>query len=390
MDPNASVERDDERNSVVRSPLPRPPFPTSAVLPAAAAVPPPPCDRGFDQVDSERRVSRLRTRDADDDDVNLPSVLSQSGERSVLIPRRGEGVTPYHIAYQHPNGEQDIEGRRTRPSQGDKLPMTKGERGRRPSPQDKKAEFRLELVSSREPAEDIVVSREVSGSNPLFMQAVAREGGDQRSMSPFIDKPTTHHFELAPAREQGPEDLVGRRHAVLPAATVEDQVQDGTNQHDTFLQVHSQQFAVTALVEGDQQEFLVDGGEQVAQPGAYHVDGIYSRHDATIGDTIFGVVDISGSNDDVALREDHDDEELLSAQLVDPEADRLQLQREVQTLVRREVQLLAQHDSSEKACCIVAGVNFSKRTNQAICLLVLTLAVAALIAPMLATDIVGL
>ena len=121
------------------------------------------------------------------------------------------------------------------------------------------------------------VSRNGSGFDPLPMQAVAPQGGEQRSMPPFGDKPTTTCLDLAPAKEQGPKDLVGCPGAVLPAATMEEHPHDGANQHDTFLQVHPQRVAPTALVEDEQHEFMEED-EHVAQPGAYPV---YARNDAT-------------------------------------------------------------------------------------------------------------
>ena len=128
----------------------------------------------------------------------------------------------------------------------------------------------------------LIASREGSGSkNPLPTKAVAPQGGEQRSMPLFGDKPTTHTLELAPAKEQGPENLAGRRGGVLPTATVEEHPHDGAIQHDTFLQVHSQRIAPTALVQDEQQEFMVEEGEHVAQPRAYAVDGIHARNDAT-------------------------------------------------------------------------------------------------------------
>ena len=156
--------------------------------------------------------------------------------------------------------------------------ITEGVSGRRPSPQDKRAGFRLELASSREPDEDMFVSRQVS--SPLPVQAVAPQGGD-RSMPPFRDKLITHHLELALGREQGTEDLAGRRDAVLPEATIEEQLHNGANQHDAFLQVHSQRIAPTTLVEDEQQEFAVKESGHKAQPRAYTVDGIHARKDAT-------------------------------------------------------------------------------------------------------------
>ena len=424
MDPNASIGRDGDRNNAVRSPTSMGPSAASALLPPPAAADPPPRRRG-DQGDSGGRVSRRRTSDADDDDVTLQSVISQSGERSVQMPREGAGITHYNLAYEGPDGDVEQEAKQedspdapevrsddvtmmylptdvteaargTKPSQA----ITEGKRGRR-------ARFRLELASPREPDEDMFVSREVSGeasgSNPLPVQAVAPQGGErreQRSMPPFGSQPG-YNLELAPAREQGPEDLAGCRGAVLPEVTVEEHPHDGANQHDTF-QVHSQRIAPTPLVEDEQQEFTVEEDEPVAQPGAYHVDGIHARHDATEEDTIWGGVD--SGNEDGAVREDHEDDDLFSAQLVDPEADRLQLYREVkmhvqheaQMQVQRQVQLeleihelRAQQDRSDKACCTAAGFDFSKRTNQAICLLVLALGVASLLAALFASNVVG-
>ena len=94
--------------------------------------------------------------------------------------------------------------------------------------------------------------------------------------------------------------------------------------------------------------------------------------------SISGGADNSGNEDDV----DHGGEELLSAQMADPEADRLLLHREFQKWI-------AQQESSDKAGCIVGGVNFSKRTKQDFCLLLVALAVAALIAALFAADVVG-
>ena len=305
MDPNASIGRDDDRNSAVRPRMPVRPSSVSALL--SPASPPRRCD---DQGDSGGRVSRLRMHDSDDDDMTLQSAISQSGELSMQMPREGAGITPYDLPYEDPDGdvEQEAKVRRTllkcvaidsddvtmmclptdvtdteagrgrRPSQEDTQPITEGERGTRPSPQDKKAKFRLELASSRETDEDVF---EVSGSNPLPMQAVAPQGGErreQRSTPPFGSKPG-HNLELAPAREQGPENLVGRHDAVLPAATVEEQ-HDGANQHATLLQMHPQRIAPTALVDDEQNEFMVED-EHVAQPGAYPVDGIHARDDET-------------------------------------------------------------------------------------------------------------
>ena len=114
------------------------PSPTSALLPS------PPLRRSVDQEDSGGRVSRLCTRDANDDDLTLQSVISQSSERSMLevnAPElRSDDVTMVYL----PRSQED---------------MAEAERGRRPSPQDKEAEFRSELASSREGDEDVFDSQ---------------------------------------------------------------------------------------------------------------------------------------------------------------------------------------------------------------------------------------
>ena len=101
MDPNASIGRDDDRNSAVRPRMPVRPSSVSALL--SPASPPRRCD---DQGDSGGRVSRLRMHDSDDDDMTLQSAISQSGELSMQMPREGAGITPYDLAYEGPNGEK--------------------------------------------------------------------------------------------------------------------------------------------------------------------------------------------------------------------------------------------------------------------------------------------
>ena len=273
MDPNASIGEDDDRNSAVRSARSMRPSSTRALLPPHAPPPPPPPPRHrSDHGDSGGRVSRLRSHDSDDD-VTLQSVISQSGERSVQMPREGTGITPYDLAYEGHSGGVEQEAKQEDSQDAvavcsdDTTTMYPGtdvaymqsiseaKRRTRPSLEDKKAGARLELASSREPDEDLFVSREVSGSSPLPVH-VATRGGMQTSKSPFGDKPTTRHVELAPAREQGPEDLAGRRGAVVSAATVKEQ--DAANQHDAVVQVHSQRIAPTPLAEDEQQEFTVE------------------------------------------------------------------------------------------------------------------------------------
>ena len=312
MDPNASIGRDDDRNSAVRPRM-------SVRLSSASALRcPDPPRRRDDQGDSGERVSRLRTCDSDDDDVSLQSVISQSGERPVLMPREGAGIILYDLAlYEGPNGEAEQENasavrmddvrkylgisvaarglrpseedmktiseaeaeRGLRPYEEDMKTISEAENGDRPSSQDKKSGSGLKRASSKERDEDMFVSREDSGSNPLPMkEAVAAEGGVQRPMPPFGDKPITHRLELAPAREQGPENLAGHRGAV-PAAVVEEK-HDGRNQHDTF-QVHSQRIGPSPVVEDEQQESTVEQGEHAALTGAYPVDGIHARENGT-------------------------------------------------------------------------------------------------------------
>ena len=217
----------------------------------SALLPPAPPRRREEQGDSAERVSRLRKRDSD--------IISQTGERSVL----GDDVTIMSSPTDCGRGKAFSRNMES---------ITEAER---PSPQDKIAGFRLELVS---PEEDVSFSREVAGSTPLPMQAVGPQGGEQRSMPYFGDKPTTHNLQLVP-RDQSTEDLASRCGAVLPAATVEEQ-HDGANQHATLLQMHPQRIAPTALVDDEQNEFMVED-EHVAQPGAYPVDGIHARDDET-------------------------------------------------------------------------------------------------------------
>ena len=80
MEPNDSIGRDDDRNGAVRSMRPS----------SAAALLPPPPHRRVDQGDSGGRVSRLRTRDANDDGLTLQSVICADvkGSRPLRLPRR--------------------------------------------------------------------------------------------------------------------------------------------------------------------------------------------------------------------------------------------------------------------------------------------------------------
>ena len=269
-----------------------------------------------DQEDIGGSVSRLHTHD-DDDVATLQSAIS--GERSVLMPSEGTWINPYNLAYQGHSGDveqkEDSKGAApavrnpstgARPCQED----TEAERGTRPSPP--QAGARLELASSR-------YSREVSSSNPLPMQeAVATQDGVGTPMPPFGDQPTTHTWELDPVGEEGPEDLAGRDVAV---------VRD-----------------------------LAREGERYAQPGAYRVDGINATDDATEDGIVWGRVE-------QAVRADHEEEDLFSAQLVDPEADR----REIRHDVRREVR---------------------RGTNQVTCLLLVVVVVVVVVVVLFAIDVI--
>ena len=94
MDPNASTGRDDDRDTATR------PLESSST---SSLLSPPP--RHSDEGNSRGQVSRLCTRDADDDDVTLQSVISQSGGRSVLKPRERAGIaTSYNLAHEGPSG----------------------------------------------------------------------------------------------------------------------------------------------------------------------------------------------------------------------------------------------------------------------------------------------
>ena len=98
MDPNASTGKDDDRGGATRPLEPTRPSSTPALFS-------PPPRRSAGQGNSRGGVSRLRTSDADDDDFTLQSVISESGERSVLKPRERAGVdSTANLAHEGPNG----------------------------------------------------------------------------------------------------------------------------------------------------------------------------------------------------------------------------------------------------------------------------------------------
>ena len=369
------------------------------------------------------RTSRLRCHDSDDDDATLtPSIISESGERSLLIPARRNETTLSEgnvgaVREVVPSDESrtlrtdNVSG--MQPHQGvssnDELDVERqeeeGERSSRPSPKEKKARARLELASPREPDDaDLPRRRNVSGSAPPPPSREAAAQDDERASRPFSeDKENPLRLELAQAREQGPEDLIGRRAVDASVVVVEEQDNDVVQRHHHAVESGSSGIEVQAnlqrlgsppLVHDDQQEFeLEDGG--AVQPGAFRVGGNRVRDDATAEDTIWGGID---SSEEAGMAEgadgyeddpDDPEDDLFSAQLVDPEAERLRLESQVERMLHER--LAQQPDDNDTFCAglVVCGVDFSKRTNQVFCLLLLALAVAALIAALFAADVVG-
>ena len=135
------------------------------------------------------------------------------------------------------------------------------------------------------------------------------------------------------------------------------------------------------------------GPDVLVQPGAYPVRSVNATDDANAEDTWggFDTSEQAGIVEGVGGYDGNDDD-LLSAQLVDPGAERLQRQLEVQMLVdERFAQQGAKSDDNDTfcACCVVCGIDFSKRTNQVICLLVVAFGFAALLAALFATGMIG-
>ena len=334
--------------------------------------------RRHDPGDAERlptrRTSRLRSHDSDNDDATqTPSIITESGERSLLMPARRTEATL---------------------SEGN---VGAGERDSRPSLKDKKARARLELALAREPDDaDLPRRRTVSGSAPPPPPREATAHDDERGSRPFSED--KGNSELVPAREQGPEDLMGRR--VVDASVVVEEQHDVVRGHHHAVESGSSGIEVqpnlrrlgpTPLVDDDQQEFeLEDGG--AVQPGAFRVGGNRVRDDATAEGTIWGGVD---SAEETGMAEDNPDDpedDLFSAQLVDPEAERLRLESEVERMVHERLAEQGLETADKDTFCegvVVCGVDFSKRTNQVICLLVLAFAVASLLATLFATNVVG-
>ena len=321
MDPTGSIGQDEDRSSVVRS--------SRSMQPSSTTAAPPPPHRRHDQGDVGRRVSHLRTHESDDDDATSQSFISKSGERSVQIPRGGTGITPHDQGRDAPaERTDDIKvAEHSSTDVADLKSITQGARGTSPSREgNKKAAARLEMATSREPNEDLLVRSDVSGSNTV--QVKSNQGAQ------------THSADY-----------------VQPESSVE--------------------------------------GERTAQPGAYAVRGIHARDNVTTADPSWGDSYSSEQrNADEAGHEVHR-ENLLSAELVDPEAERSRRHHELQMQVHHEVQMQVRRErlaqqGSDKACCIVAGVDFSKRTNQVLCMLVIVLVVAsALLAALFATGTVG-
>ena len=281
-----------------------------------------------------RSTSRLHTHESDDGNATpTPSIISQSGERSLQMP---EGRTETTL----------VEGSGAVGAESQALSI-----------------------------DDATVTEEyetISSSDVTHQEYVPHEG--ERGWRPSLEnKKAVLRLELAPERAPDNDDLP-RRHDVSGSSQREDE--GGTN----FCCV-----AHSPLVEDDQPTSAMEEGEGSVQPGAYHVEGIRARHDATS--------EQAGIAEGGALSEDHDDG-ALSAQLVDPDAQQLQLNRQVEMQVRREVRMvvderLAQQGNNGRTCCIVAGVDCSKCINQLLCLLLFALASVSLLAALLATGRIG-
>ena len=138
------------------------------------------------------------THDSDDDDATLtPSIIAESGERSLLMPARRTETNPFegHV------GAVPIDESRT-------LRDIAGSEPRQSSspPGDKKAHARLKLALAREPDdEDLPRRRSVHGLTP----PAAREGaaqGDERNSRPFSkDKDTLIAWNWLQPENKGPK-----------------------------------------------------------------------------------------------------------------------------------------------------------------------------------------
>ena len=85
------------------------------------------------------------------------------------------------------------------------------------------------------------------------------------------------------------------------------------------------------------------------------------------------------------------EDDLFSAQPVDPETERPRLESEVERMVRERLAQQGLETSDKDTFCasgVVCGVDFSKRKNQVICLLVLAFAVASLLAILFAINVI--
>ena len=296
-----------------------------------------------------RTTSRLRAHEPNDDDSTLtPSVITTNGERSILMPARRTETT----LFKGDSGEQESHA----------LHMN-----------------------------DATQKKQFQGGSSGDKLDVTHQG----SFKHFIKDRQAHiGLELAPAREHGPQVGGVGRGAGAPAFFVAKEQHGDSRGRPAAASgnididvSNSRRLGHPTLVEDGQQEIEMEetDAESPVQPGAYRVRGILTRDDgATAADTTWGGVD-SSEQADVAEGEDHNDD-LFSAQLVNPEAENVLLESQVERIVDER---LAQRGSSGNACCIVAGVDFSKRTSQVICLLVLALAVASLFVALFATGVVG-
>ena len=283
---------------------------------------------------SASKTSRLKTHGSSDDyDAALQSTIAQSGERSLQAP----AARAHRMFHAAPN-EQN----------------------------------KLDVHEAR------VGSLAVPGSAPDTQ-------GAERVSKPSENAAARHRLELAPAREQGPQDLVGRPPVGASALFDVQEEHRETNGNPprrtgTPIAPNLQQNSLLPPVHGHHGEDGVEEeAEYAAQPGAFRVGRVHVDDDETVDEgTVWGGVDSTDQTGVAAPA--GNDEDLLSAELVDPEADRLQLHAQMEQILSERLGL---QGSKEKVCCIICGVNFSKRTSQVIavlCILVVSLGVALLVA----------
>ena len=194
---------------------------------------------------------------------------------------------------------------------------------------------------------------------------------------------------------------MGRRHVDAPVLVVEEQHDVVRERHaveseNSGIEVEAnlQLLSLPPVAGDDQQEFATEEAEGAVQPGAFRVGGNHVSDDATAQDTIWGGIHSAGTEEAAGHDNNRDDPEddLFSAQLVDPEAERLQMERQLERMLHERLAEQGIEPDAKGTFCagrVVCGIDFSRRTNQVFCLVVLALAIASLLATLFATDVVG-